>query len=164
MGQLLDLRHKSERPVHLDELRHVSYIACAHVQKGCRLWRKDEGLGAGEPRPLRFLMWEEIPAQDADATACFEVSEDDDGDVTILDVDCMLRYLLLPSREEAHLLHLQDAASVAGTATANPTSTAAAGTNAEQLVLPEPAKSVEALLAKIVKTLPSTAALWVSDE
>lgn len=36
MQRLLDLRHKSERPVHKDELRRVCYIVASHAQREAR--------------------------------------------------------------------------------------------------------------------------------
>jgi len=42
MDKLLDLRLKSDRPIHLDELRHLAYIVSSQAQREAKLRDKEE--------------------------------------------------------------------------------------------------------------------------
>ena len=42
MDKLLDLRLKSDRPIHLDELRHLAYIVSSQAQREAKLRNKEE--------------------------------------------------------------------------------------------------------------------------
>lgn len=114
MNNLLDLKHKSERPVHKDELRHLCYIVAGQAQREARNKAKQAKASAVEtagavdpaapavaaetaaaPPPASDLMPVQAPVPESvllTLQALF--SEDNDFDAD--DLDCVLEVSPLP--------------------------------------------------------------------
>lgn len=140
MSKLLDLRGKSERPLHMDQLRHLAYITSMLAQKEARLMLKDQKkqqlstCATATSRSVLFNMLEE------DCSGQITVSEEDDGDVNMIEVDPLFQLRVDEERKVAEEMKLP--------------------LRPVQSLLPEPALSTETLLARIVNTLPSEPEVW----